>query len=181
MIDIAEVLPTPRECRPLSGGWGAIHWICLLPTHAFLLGFVIFGIAAVSLDEAIPSGLFVGVLVGSWAVWQLGMEWQRRTTALEARKAPVGGLSWRWRIDGTGLRFDSGLQSNWLDWRGVKQVRDEKDRFVFLVSPANNPVLPKRLLTDRQAETFRALLADLRASGRLGGGVDYPPPPSDKA
>ena len=93
----------------------------------------------------------------------------------------MGGLPWRWRINGTGLRFDSGLQSNRLDWRGVKQVRDEKDRFVFLVSPAYNPVLPKRLLNDRQMETLRALIADLRASGRLGGGVDYPPPASDKA
>lgn len=173
MIEIADVCPTPREARPVTRGWGAAHWVCILPTYAFLIGFVTFGILAVSLaGDGLPPGLFGGLLLGSWLVWTLGLHWQRRSYAAEAQKAPVGGLAWRWRIDQTGLRFDNGLQSNRVDWRAVKTVRDEKDRFLFLVSPTYNPVLPKRLLDERQLSDLRGLISEVRAGGRLGAGLD---------
>ena len=173
MIEIADVCPTPREARPLTGGWGAAHWICILPTYAFLIGFLTFGILAVSLaGDSLPPGLFGGLLLGSWLVWTLGLHWQRRNYASEARKAPVGALAWRWRINEAGLQFDNGLQSNSVDWRAVKTVRDEKDRFLFLVSPAYNPVLPKRLLDERQLAEVRSLITGVRDSGRLGAGLD---------
>jgi len=54
----------------------------------------------------------------------------------------------------------------------VKAFQEEKDRFLFLVTPAYNPVLPTRLLTDEQKQALRALVADVRARGVLGAGVD---------
>nr|WP_255500214.1 YcxB family protein [Brevundimonas sp. P7753] len=90
-------------------------------------------------------------------------------------------MKWRWSIDQQGLLFENGLQSNRLDWAGVKTVQEEADRFLFLVTPSNNPVLPKRLLDGDQMDRFRALVAEAKASGRLGGGVDYQAPSSDKA
>jgi hypothetical protein len=39
------------------------------------------------------------------------------------------------------------------------------------VTPAYNPVLPKRLLGEQQLADLRSLIADLTASGRLGRGV----------
>jgi len=92
MIEIADVCPTPREARPLTRGWGSAHWVCIFPTYAFLIGFVTFGILAVSLaGDSLPSGLFGGLLLGSWLVWTLGLHWQRRSYAAEARKA----AAWR--------------------------------------------------------------------------------------
>jgi hypothetical protein len=173
MIEIADVRPTPREARPLTGGWGAIHWVCVFPTYAFLIGFLAFGVVAVSLArESLPPGLFGGFLLGSWLLWALGQHWQRRSYAAEARRAPAGALAWRWRIDQAGLQFDTGLQSNRVDWRAVKTVRDEKDRFLFLVSPAYNPVLPKRLLDERQLTDLRGLISEVQTSGRLGAGLE---------
>ena len=173
MIEIVNVCPTVRESRTVTRGWGSVHWICLVPTYAFLVGFLSFGLLAVSLaGDRLPGGLFGGILLGSWAVWALGLHWQRLSLMKEAHKAPTGRLPWRWRIDRTGLEFDNGLQSNRLDWRAVKAVRDEKDRFLFLVSPFHNPVLPKRLLDDQQLSELRGLIAGLRAGGRLGAGLD---------
>ena len=51
-------------------------------------------------------------------------------------------------------------------------MRDEKDRFLFLVSPAYNPVLPKRLLDEQQLSDLRELISEIRAGGRLGAGLD---------
>jgi hypothetical protein len=68
--------------------------------------------------------------------------------------------------------FSNGLQTNDVDWRAIMKVRDESDRFVFLVTPAYNPVLPKRLLGEQQLADLRGLIAEVTASGRLGRGVD---------
>ena len=66
-----------------------------------------------------------------------------------------------------------------IDWRGVKSFVEEKDRFLFLITPALNLVLPKRLLSPEQSTELRALIAEVTVSGRLGTGVDSPPPSSD--
>jgi hypothetical protein len=58
---------------------------------------------------------------------------------------------------------------------------EEKDRLIFAVTPARNHVLPLRCFDPGQLDAFRALIAEARASGRLGAGVDYVRPPSDKA
>jgi hypothetical protein len=64
------------------------------------------------------------------------------------------------------------LQRNTTDWRAIKTVIEEADRFLFLVTPGNNPVLPKRNLSSDQVEALRALIQRVEASGRLGAGVD---------
>ena len=169
MIEIEAVQPNAREFRPMRRGWGLIHWACLVPSYAYLVGFLAFGVLAGSL---LPEGLFFGAVVGSWLLSLLGAQWLKQVTYNEQRKAPTSSLPWRWRIDDEGLSFDNGLQTNRVDWRGVKIVQEERDRFLFLVTPAYNPVLPKRLMTAEQVVALKALIADVTASGRLGRGVD---------
>lgn len=182
MIEIAEVCPNVRESRSIQRGWGAIHWVCIVPTYAFLFGFLIFGLLVMSArSDDVPDGAFSVSIIGSWLLWWFGSLWLRKTIAAEARKAPVGGLPWRWTIDDEGISFANGLQTNRLDWRAVRSVREEKDRVLFLVSPAYNPVLPTRLLDAGQLDALRELIGALKASSRLGGGVDYRPTPTDKA
>jgi hypothetical protein len=64
------------------------------------------------------------------------------------------------------------LAATFYDWRGIKDVLREHDRFVFLLSPAYNAPLPIRCLTQDQLQELEALIAEVRASGRLGAGVD---------
>ncbi|PZO04751.1 MAG: hypothetical protein DCF29_09840 [Alphaproteobacteria bacterium] len=173
MIEIEAVQPTAREFRSIRRGWGLIHWVCLLPTHAFLIGFVLFGVVALAVsDNTQAHGLFSVFLIGSWLLSLIGGSVVRRVVAREMRRSPAGNLPWRWLIDERGLEFDNGLQCNRVDWRAVKAFQEEKDRFLFLVTPAYNPVLPTRLLTDEQKQALRALVADVRARGVLGAGVD---------
>ncbi len=181
MIVIDKVAPTARELRPIQRGWGLIHWIGCLPVWLPWLAIAGFGITASVLARgALPPFLTSGFMIVTLVLWRWSGVLAQRVCAREARKAPVGGLDWHWTIDEQGFVFDNGLQTNRLDWRGVKTVREEKDRFVFLVSPANNPVLPVRLLEAGQLEALRGLITQITASGRLGGGVDYVALPSDK-
>jgi len=176
MIEIEAVQPNAREFRAIQKGWGAIHWVCMLPTHAYLLGFVCFGVIATALaGDVLPSGLFSICLVASFVLWLAGRQWLTLTVLKEQSRSPGGGLPWRWTIDVDALMFDTGLQSNRVDWRAVKSAREETDRFLFLVTPGYNPVLPKRQMTEQQIDSLRSLIAEVTASGQLGSGVKAEP------
>jgi len=174
MIVIENVKPTARELRPVTRGWGGLHWwgcvTVLVP---------IFGLSAVVLTVAGMAYWYdelcevVGIICLVTAVtWVVSRLLVNRLTLNAARAAPGGGILSSWRIDDEGLNFRTPVSTAHVDWRGIKGVRDERDRFVFLLNPHNNPVLPKRLLAEGQAEALRALVAEVTASGRLGRGVD---------
>jgi hypothetical protein len=173
MIIVENVTPTAQELRAIQRGWGAVHWVVCLPTYVPILGMILFGVTVNWLvGDFLPPMLMAGFLIATGVLWWVSASWAQKVTAAAARASPAGGLDWRWAIDAQGLAFENPLQSNRLDWRGVKLVREERDRFVFLVSPQHNPVLPTRLLTAEQAEALRALIAQVKAEGRLGRGVD---------
>ncbi len=173
MIEVEAVQPTAREFRSIKGGWGAIHWICIPYTYAFLVGFLIYGaLASAYAGDILPPLLFSGCLLATWLGW-LAARWAvERVSKSEADKSPAANLPWKWSIGAETIVFSNGLQSNQVDWRAVKTVREEPDRFLFLVTPAYNPVLPKRLLSEQQLTDLQALIAEVTASGRLGRGVD---------
>jgi len=173
MIEIEAVQPTAREFRAIGRGWGAIHWACVPYTYAFLAGFLIYGVVVGSIaGDFLPPLLFSGLLAASWIVWWASARAVRWAAAAATKKSPAGLLPWKWSIGPDGILFANGLQTNEVDWRAVKTVREEDDRFLFLVTPAYNPVLPKRLLDEGQLTELRRLIEDVKASGRLGRGVD---------
>jgi hypothetical protein len=168
-IVIENVKPTPHEMRPVRKGWGGVHWASCLPTYAYLFGLLALGLVVV-VTQALPPGTaeiaVVASLIASW----LGQWVLRRSAADAVARSPSANLVWRWSFDADGIAFDNALQSNRLDWRAIKAVQEETDRYLFLVTPMNNPVLPKRLLSPEQIESLQALIAEVRASGRLGSG-----------
>ena len=176
MIEIQAVQPTAHEFRALTHGWGLLHWICCLPSLVYWLCFTVFGLMVLSYaGPSVPPELMPAVLVGTYLLSLLAT-WVVRKVAGEIQKgSPTGLLPWAWRIDGDGVVFDNGLQRNQVDWRAVKAVREQADRFVFLVTPAYNPVLPTRLLREDQKVELRALIAEVVASGRMGAGAHEDP------
>ena len=173
MIEIDAVQPTAREFRTITRGWGAIHWVCVPHTYAFLFGFLIYGLVASSLaEDVLPPLLFSVSLFATWLVWLVSGWAVRKVSSREAEKTPTGNLPWKWSIDADGIVFRNGLQTNNVDWRAIRTVHEESDRFLFLVTPAYNPVLPKRLLNEQQLAGLRSRVAEVTASGRLGRGVD---------
>ena len=173
MIVIEEVSPNAREMRPIPRGWGLIHWLGCAPVYAPMVGVLVVAIVAEGLaGDHLPPLFISGSVIAVGALWMAARWLAQWACGVEARKAPSANLPWRWTITDEGLAFDNRLQSNRTDWRAVKAIRDEHDRFVFLVSPAYNPVLPKRLLDNSQSETLQNLIDAAKASGRLGRGVD---------
>jgi len=173
VIEIERVAPNSREMRSIKRGWGLIHWVCFLPTTVPMLGIIVLGVTVnLFAGDYLPPFLISVTLIGTGILWLLTTKLVQWACAHEALKAPAGGLNWRWTIDAQGFVFDNGLQSNRLDWRAVKAVREDRDRLVFLFSPSYNPVLPLRLIDPDQTKALRQLIAEAQVSGRLGRGVD---------
>lgn len=172
MIEVENVQPTTRELRAVRRGWGALHWAAVVPVVAFPIGFVVFGLLALGPEgDRFPGTLLFFSFAATVLIWIIGNAVLRDVVVRAMRASPTGRAAWRWRIDADGFVFENGLQTNRLDWRGVRAVREEKDRFLFLVTPGHNPVLPTRLLTPEQKTELRALIAEVTASGRLGAGA----------
>ena len=174
MIEINGVQPTAGELRPLLRGWGLIHWVACLPTVVLGLGLCAITLIAASWDpanDALADAVAVS-LVFILILWAVSQRVVRGVMAKAQLSAPGTGLPCDWMIDDRGVSFATRLATSRFDWAAVKAVREERDRFVLLVSPSNNPVLPKRQTTDAQQAAFRELVGDVQASGRLGRGVD---------
>jgi hypothetical protein len=172
MIEVEKVQPTARELRMVTRGWGALHWVAVLPVVAYPVGFIVFGLLALGeTGDRFPPSLLFLAFATTTIVWVTANGLLHDAAVRAMRRSPTGREAWNWRIDADGFVFENGLQTNRLDWRGVMAVREEKDRFLFLVTPALNPVLPKRLLTPEQTADLRALIAEVTASGRLGAGA----------
>ncbi|MFN3838489.1 MAG: YcxB family protein [Brevundimonas sp.] len=173
MIVVEAVRPTAKELRPLQSGWGVLHWIACLPLYVGFVGFLVFGLVAMGPDgDAYPPGLLFVFFGGTFIAWATSFRLTAWVNARATSKAPASGTDWRWTLSQDGLTFDTPLQANRIDWRAVKAMQEERDRFVFLVLPGHNPVLPKRLLTEEQSEALRSLVDDLSQKGVLGAGVD---------
>lgn len=174
MIEVRGVQPTAREVRPLQKGWGGVHWWACLPLLIPFVGLWALALVAANAPDADGSLLrATGIIVIATTVAWVAARYLHGMALLRAaRSAPGGGMLSDWTIDGTGFAFGTPVSSSRIGWEGIKAVREEKDRFIFLMSPAANPVLPKRQLSEDQQVALRQLVADVTAANRLGRGVD---------
>jgi hypothetical protein len=181
MIEVAGVRQTPHEMRSVTGAWPPVRiwgyvgrsWLGLLCLTMIAASWWFAGATITLWIE----GFALALLFGSLA---LGLAATHHIARI-AKSTPLGDAVSAWRLDDTGVRITYPLGEQSLDWRAIVRVVEEKDRLIFAVTPARNHVLPLRCFDPGQLDAFRALIAEARASGRLGGGVDYRPPASDKA
>jgi len=174
MIEVPGVQPTARELRPVTRGWGGLHWWHLLYRATPFLG--LWSLAVLIAVEVFwnpwLNKMAALIVVATSVVWVGVALMVNRVTLKAAREAPGGGMVSDWTIDETGLAFGTPTTSSRVRWEGIKAVREEKDRFVFLLSPAGSPFLPKRCLSEDQQAVLRQLVAEVTAANRLGRGVD---------
>ena len=174
MIKIEAVQPNARELRPISKGWGAIHWWACLPIYILIVGLCVLVLTVAAMrayDQALANAV-VAIMFATVIAWLLSQSVARKAMAAAQRRAPSAALPCDWTFGEEGVGFVSALAASRYDWRAVVAVREEKDRFVLLISPAYNPVLPMRQLNADQIVALKALIADVTVSGRLGRGVD---------
>lgn len=170
MIQVHQVLPQGREVRPLKTGWGAVHWLTCLPMYVPVIGMVVLTIIAAAMyPDTSALGLTLVLLV---LLWCAAVLLSQRSVQKARSSAPASGMAYDWTFDESGVGFTGPLTSSRYRWEAIKAVLEEKDRLVVLISIFNNPILPKRQLTDDQLSAIRTLIAEVTASGRLGAGVD---------
>lgn len=169
MIEVFGVKATRRELRPIQKGWGSIHWLSGLPLLVPFAGLFAIVLAG---SDVLPWQLTIGVWLGSILIWFLVKHLVGQATMRASHRSPTGAIPNDWQLDGSGFRCSMPVATSSFDWEAVKDVIEEVDRFIFLLTPQANPVLPKRCVTPEQIDALRALVADVRASGRLGRGVD---------
>lgn len=171
VVHVAGVRPTPRDLRPVTGAWPGLGFWMRVP----ILWLGACALAAMIVLVVVPmpevatfwiGGLWVAALYG---LIGLGLFVQRRGQAM-ARRTPMGGLAVDWRLDRAGFAISNAVAENRLAWEAVTAIREEKDRIVFAVTPYANHVLPRHALDADQARNLAALIAEVRASGRLGRG-----------
>ena len=110
-------------------------------------------------------------LAGLYGFVGLSMLAHRRVMAV-SRAAPISQRPVTWRLSADGFIVSAeGLESR-VDWTLVAAVVEEKDRWIFALTPNSNFILPLRGLDADQIAAVRAIVADVRAKGVLGAGVD---------
>ena len=173
MIEVRGVKLTAHDQRVLRRGWGAIHWAACLPTYVPYVAFLAMGLTVSAMvGDLLPPILLTGFIVGTGLVWWAATLLTWKVVRGAGARAPAGAVASDWTLDDAGVTLAHPLVGSRFAWAGLRDVREEKDRFVFLVAPMNNPVLPHRCLQPEQLTALRTLIQTVRTSGRLGAGVD---------
>lgn len=171
MIVIADVQPTPKELRPTLAAWPGLRWwscavLCWLAVIVLITVSITWGRSG-------PMATWIPVvqLAGLYGVFGINL-FIYGVVMKTTRRAPASRPPTTWQLDEDGVTLTTAIAESRLDWRAVVRVAEEKDRLILAVTPYNNPVLPLRLLSPDQRQAIRDLVETVRASGRLGRGVD---------
>lgn len=173
MIEVRGVKLTVHDQRVLRKGWGRLHCVACLPTYALLAAFLGLALTVSALaGDVLPSFLVPGFIIATGLGWYVVSLLAWKLIHQDTARAPAGAVASDWALDEAGFALSDPIAGSRFAWAAIRDVREEKDRFVFLVTLMNNPVLPHRCLEPEQLTAMRALIETIRTSGRLGAGVD---------
>jgi YcxB-like protein len=171
VVEAAGVQPTPREGRAAVKAWPGVRRWTTLPT--LFVGFVMMSTMVLCFGLSSDRvGWILGLqLVGIYGFVGLSILANLKVMAA-GRSTPLGQRPSDWRIDDQGLALSGPDFESRIGWRSLVAVVEEKDRMIFAASPNTNFVLPLRVLDADQVQAVRTIVADVRARGLLGAGVD---------
>jgi len=171
VIEVRGVQPTPKEGRAAVKAWPVVRRWADLPV-LFLGGAML---ATIAICVGLPlerTGWIVGLqLVGLYGFIGLSALAHYRVMAA-ARRSPIAQKPTDWRIDDSGLALSGADFETRIGWRNLVAVVEERDRLIFAASPNTNFILPLHVMETDQRPALRVLIADVRARGVLGAGVD---------
>ncbi|RZJ06166.1 MAG: hypothetical protein EON89_01230 [Brevundimonas sp.] len=109
MIEIEGVRPTPKELRPLTRGWGAVHWVACLPMLLPILGLIAMDLSVFHLrpEDGALQAIATAVLIGVALLWGITQAWTQRVMIAAHRSAPGAALPSHWAIGDVGVRFSA--------------------------------------------------------------------------
>ena len=171
VVEVFGVQPTPKEGRAAIKAWPTIRRWTTWPM-LWLGLFMMATILVAAFDPYGPVAWVVGLqLAGLYGFVGLSILAHRRVMAV-SRAAPISQRPVTWRLSADGFVVSAeGLESR-VGWTLVAAAVEEKDRWIFALTPNSNFILPLRGLDADQIAAVRAIVADARAKGVLGAGVD---------
>ena len=180
-IRISGVQTKPSDLRPVTKGWGQIHYL-FCAHFIWMFPLLIAGAVAINVFGYVDIPVFVllPLLVVGFICWRLTNGWIYRRIMVMTLALPVLAPA-DWTLNEEGVEVVVPLARSFWAWGGIHDVVEENDRFVVLIQPYSNHILPKRCLSAEQLEAVRNLIAAIKAQKRPDHGVDYGSSSSDKA
>jgi hypothetical protein len=171
VVEVFGVQPTPKEGRAAIKAWPTIRRWTTWPM-LWLGLFMMATILVAAFDTYGPVAWVVGLqLAGLYGFVGLSMLAHRRVMAV-SRAAPISQRPVSWRLSAGGFVVSAEELESRAGWTLVAAAVEEKDRWIFALTPNSNFILPLRGLDADQIAAVRAIVADVRAKGVLGAGVD---------
>ena len=171
VVEVFGVHPTPKESRAAIKAWPAIRRWTTWPM-LWLGLFMMATILVAAFDPYGPVAWVVGLqLAGLYGFVGLSMLAHQRVMAV-SRAAPISQRPVTWRLSADGFVVSAERLESRVSWTLVAAAVEEKDRWIFALTPNSNFILPLRGLDADQIAAVRAIVADVRSRGVLGAGVD---------
>uniref|UniRef100_A0A9E7ZX43 YcxB family protein n=1 Tax=Bosea sp. NBC_00436 TaxID=2969620 RepID=A0A9E7ZX43_9HYPH len=163
-----------RDVRTLRGV--ALLWgVALLPTAGHFLGAT--GVTAELRVGMLMFAFFVTAALFSacigFPLLMAPLTIRRRFREEKLLRQPV---SARWDVEA----FEASLSGvhNRIPWADYLKWREDRHLFLFFLSSYNSQILPKRVLSEEQAEDIRRVLSACQGSGAAPTMEPCPPNPS---
>ena len=171
VVEVFGVQPTPKEGRAAIKAWPTIRRWTTWPM-LWLGLFMMATILVAAFDPYGPVAWVVGLqLAGLYGFVGLSMLAHQRVMAV-SRAAPISQRPVTWRLSADGFVVSAERLESRVSWTLVAAAVEEKDRWIFALTPNSNFILPLRGLDADQIAAVRAIVADVRSRGVLGAGVD---------
>lgn len=150
MIEVPEVKATPEELGPFSAWDEATRRLCV-PLYVQIAGLlaVVLIVAGMSRNTALTIIVAVTALA-TFLLEKAAAQWALAAQQRVHRATPMGSAASTYVIDDEGLHVRNPHGVSLMRWSAMKGVLRDRNRFVFLVSPNNNTVLPRRLMSSAQ-------------------------------
>jgi hypothetical protein len=171
-IEIRAVAASGTELRRAMGFNSLVAYLALAWRLVGPLGLLFLFVVALRHAPDQAGGLLTGVFAGTVALAGIIGATLNLAYRHGRKRAPLTASAVDWSLDENEIRLNAALFSSRLSWGAVTRVEEQRDRFVFQAPPDSSLILPKRALNADQLLHLRTLIAEVRASGRLGAGVD---------
>jgi hypothetical protein len=155
---------------------GHSPWPALNRLNGVRVAALLFAMIAPTLILSYALDPDLGLVIASTAAMGLGLflfvwasNWFWRRYVLETALTPTGAEADDWFIDASTIKTSSPALIIETSWKAMADVRETDKVFHFVLTPALILALPKRVLSDADADTIRRFAEDARARGELRG------------
>lgn len=170
VAEFQRVCLTAQDQAISHSPWPALNRLNGLATLPVVGAPILIGLALSAAGQGSTAAVIAAVIAAACVLtwWGVCLAASRSAARLYA-STPVGAAPLDWRFDDTGLVQSSSAIRSETPWDSVVEVKEEVDRFLFLLTPYTTLALPKRFGRDEDVQALRGLVEAARRDGRIKG------------